>query len=262
MWCVRTSLLIVVASAIACEPKAAEAVPATSLAVTAVPESAQEAPDGGAGASHEGMVRIPGGAFTMGTDDSLPNEGPPRRATVAAFFLDVREVSVVDYAKCMQAHACGAATTTKVFCNLQHIATHSAHPMNCVTWDQAVAYCAWRGKRLPTEQEWERAARGDDARRFPWGADAPRSDVCWKRPSEGTCAVGESKADKSPYGILDMDGNVHEWTSTTYEGGGEILRVIRGGAWHVENDALMRATWRQGVPPSDPSSSLGFRCAS
>lgn len=244
------ALLVVVA----CEPKPSEPAPATSLAVAAVPESAPASAQGG---SHEGMVHVPGGVFTMGTDDSLPNEGPPRRATVASFWLDQREATVADYARCMQAKACTATTTAKVHCNLEHIGTQPDHPINCITWDQAAAYCAWRGKRLPTEQEWERAARGDDARRFPWGADAPRSNVCWKRGEEGTCAVGTSLGDKSPYGILDMGGNVHEWTSTEYRDG----RVIRGGSWYVDTDTLMRATWRDGIRPTDPSSSLGVRCA-
>src|SRR5256885_11721530 len=98
------------------EPKPNEPPQVTSLAVAAMPETATTSARGG---SHEGMVHVPGGVFTMGTDDGLWNEGPPRRATVAAFWIDAHEVTVADYVKCLQSHACTATTNAKAFCNLE-----------------------------------------------------------------------------------------------------------------------------------------------
>ncbi len=134
----------------------------------------------------EGMVAIPSGTFAMGSDDGPPTEKPVHSTTVAAFQIDRTEVTVSAYDACVKAGACTPAATGP-FCNGAQ-PERANHPVNCVNWNQSTAYCAWAGKRLPATAEWEYAARGPEARRWPWGQTPPGQQMCWN--GQSTCPVG------------------------------------------------------------------------
>lgn len=217
------------------------------------------------------MVSIPAGTFMMGSNDGQSNEKPVHQVRVAAFRLDRTEVTAGDYAACVRAGACTAAETSPGTCNHGKVGKEH-HPINCVDWNQASAYCGWKGKRLPAEEEWEYAARGSDGRKWPWGNEEPSGQLCWNRwtddedTSLGTCAVGSFPAGASPFGALDMAGNVWEWTasgySTDYRGNrASDKRVARGGGWGGGGPAVVRSAYRDGGDPTVRNGLLGFRCA-
>lgn len=203
------------------------------------------------------------------------NESPKHNVTLAAFAIDKTEVTVSQYKACVDGGGLGCTTPdTTTNCNWG-VADRGNHPINCVDWAQAAAYCAWVDKRLPTEAEWEKAARGTDGRKYPWGntsIDCTFANTvdCLGR----TRPVGGAQG-ASPYGALDMMGNVVEWGSDWYDatyytsspandptgpatGTG---RVLRGGAWS-DVPASARASNRgKGDSASWNDNTTGFRCA-
>jgi formylglycine-generating enzyme required for sulfatase activity len=195
------------------------------------------------------MAALPAGAFTMAERHDT--------VKVTTFCMDVAEVTARQYAGCV---AAGACTTDGLSCH--PTATYAAsgkedHPLNCVDSNQAAAYCDWAGKRLPTEEEWEWAARGQRrGTKYPWGNADPKSQLCWKK-KDGTCIVGSYPAGDAPGGIHDLAGNVWEWTSSKY---GTTTRVNRGGAWLNNEASFMQAGFRYWSAPSDHTFMLGFRC--
>lgn len=216
------------------------------------------------------MVEVPAGAFVQGSRAGEPDEGPPRRVKLDAFRIDRYEVTQAEYAACVKAGHCTAARRYPE-CVGERL------PVVGVSWEDAAAYCAWRGKRLPGEAEWERAARGTDGRRFPWGdeLDCKRANF-GNFIGAGPCAgenpgrvlpVGSRLAGASPSGALDMAGNVWEWTADRYlryadgkPAGPPDHRVVRGGSC-CSYFALPTTTNRLSFPESYRDRDIGFRCA-
>ncbi len=217
------------------------------------------------------MVLIPAGAFLMGSSRGDDDETPVHRVALARFSIDRTEVTAGAYQRCVAAGACRTAGRDS-YCTTRR-PQDSTKPINCVAWDQASAFCSWRGERLPTEAEWEYAARGTDGRTYPWGEDPPKDQLCWDGPGSdlglgrrrGTCAVGSFPAGASPFGVLDMAGNVWEWTSDRYTAAyGEApteLYVVRGGTWFGYDRADVRTTLRFRIDPKRQDYGVGFRCA-
>lgn len=208
-----------------------------------------------------GTAHIPGGTFTTGDDRNTEKAG---QVTVAAFCMDTTEVTTAAYEACVTSGKCTPAKTGDSSFNAG-TAGRENHPVNGVDWDQATAYCAAQGQRLPTEEEWEFAARGSDGRLYPWGNDAPGSQICWngegnelgKGNRQSTCAVDAHPKDSSPFGVGGMGGNVWEWTATAHD---DAHRVIRGGAWLSVASLLFRSAHRSKASPSWQEGLLGFRC--
>lgn len=219
----------------------------------------------------DGMALLPSGMFAMGSDEGDPDHRPVHRVEVRAFWIDRTEVTVAAYERCVSAHKCSINVTTapegatlSKLCNWGNAAKKD-HPINCVDRDDASAFCRHLGKRLPSEEEWEYAARGPGSRAFPWGDQAPQNQLCWARtePLQGTCAVGTFPA--GTFGLVDMAGNVHEWTSSTYsqsysEAPSGLLGVIRGGGWADTRPSLVRPFGRFQQPANFRSPNVGFRC--
>jgi formylglycine-generating enzyme required for sulfatase activity len=220
------------------------------------------------------MRFIPAAGVVLGSGSGPFAIDMERTATVAPFYMDATEVTAGAYEACVAAGPCTPAhtKTVSVQCNYQRPGA-GAHPINCVTHAQAVAYCASVGKRLPTDDEWEYAARGTDRRRYPWGDTAPTTQPCWPHGrskddgARGTCRAGSRTADASPFGVLDLSGNVSEWTGTIFCSFNDPKRcsksayAVRGGSWDSESAASMDVEQRIGFPPaSGADARTGFRC--
>lgn len=222
------------------------------------------------------MVAVPAGPFVRGATDGEPDELPVRRLSLPAFSIDRTEVTAEAYAGCVVAGACPQPAGGP----LRPDPTAAKLPVVGVSWSDAAAYCAWAGKRLPTEDEWEKAARGPDGRRYPWGdqLDCRRGNF-GNFGGDGRCAatgapgrpvaVGSFASGASPYGALDMAGNVWEWVVDRYRsdpgvpppaGGVPDLRVLRGGGC-CSIFGLPRAADRLALPKGYRDVDIGFRCA-
>ncbi len=213
-------------------------------------------------ASPHDRVFVPAGPFTQGSTRGEEDERPVRKVTLKAFAIDRTEVTRAAYARCVEGGHCKASTVTEGDGNL---------PVTGVDWDDARAYCKFAGGRLPSEAEWEKAARGTDGREYPWGNDSDCARANWGSfEGEGPCAgknpgrpvaVGSYPSGASPYGALDMGGNVWEWVADKYDGDSESARrVVRGGSccsFFVGPRAPNRNAWA----PDHRDADLGFRCA-
>lgn len=221
------------------------------------------------------MAFVPAGSFAMGKAGTV--------VVVEAFCLDTTEVTSASYAACGARGACPSTPAKTEFflgkdqggtCNLD-APGREAHPMNCVDWEQATAYCSAEGKRLPTSAEWEWAARGgDEARAFAWGSEFATRGICWNAIDEDaplellekqlaknhTCRVGTAPRDVGRFGHSDLTGNVAEWTSSVGPNH-PLSRVTRGNGPKLGSEATFRTTHTENLALSDRLNSLGFRCA-
>ena len=167
----------------------------------------------------EGMILVPGGTFVMGSDaGGQEDEHPAHRVTLRSFFLDRTEVTNQAYATCVTAGTCRAPDPASA---RRHFGSDAMfrgpeQPVSSISWDDARAYCAFTGKRLPTEAEFERAARGDDQRTYPWGIEAPTPELA-VFSTVRTANVATHPAGRGPYGHLDLAGNVWEWIEDIYD---------------------------------------------
>ncbi len=238
-----------------------------------------------------GICEIPGGAFVQGADDPFaPDSCPWRWVTLGAFAIDETEVTRKQWGDCVRAGVCEAQAAA---C-LQRLpdatpADAERLPASCLTYAQAEAVCAFRGGRLPTEAEWEHAARGREGAVFPWGSSSPTCNRANFRFASSFCAEGPvpvaSYPERSPYGLRDTSGNVWEWTADNYdfayysdapdtnppgpercrEGASASLgacrfRVLRGGSF-LTTESTLRTFARSPALPDTIDESIGVRCA-
>ena len=236
------------------------------------------------------MVYVPAGEFLMGSseDDSLAgdDEKPQHGVKLDAFWIDQTEVTNAAYQACVEAQVCrvphrsdreeGGEPVLQSANRPNYFGepTFDLFPVIFVSWDDARTYCEWRGKRLPTEVEWERAAKGPNGFRYPWGNEPPSpSLVNYANASIGDTGQVMSYPPAVAHEIYDMAGNVWEWTNSRYEpypyradDGREDptktgKRVLRGGSWRDGDDALRTTKRDVGTDPDFPLDNVGFRCA-
>jgi formylglycine-generating enzyme required for sulfatase activity/ribosomal protein L37E len=221
----------------------------------------------------EGMVFIPGGTFRMGRDEGDEYERPAHEVTVAPFLIDRTEVTNRQYS---QFHKATGHQAPPHWSEGTYPLGQDDWPVTNVGWRDAESYCRWAGKRLPTEEEWEFAARGTDGRLYPWGNQWRQNAANAATTSYGRPApVGTHPEGASPFKVLDMVGNVWEWTASTLRAypGGRIpedtlpeserrkLKVIRGGCY-LSNAQQATTTYRMGWPEDGADyAQTGFRCA-
>ena len=243
---------------------------ATATASTAADDAGAPSDAGGsdaaaaASSAPEGMIEIPAGIYIMGAAAAygLPEERPQHEVAVARFYLDATEVTTGAYKKCVAEGKCKNTHKT-TFCNEPHT-DRDDHPINCVDWHMADAYCAAVGKRLPSEREWEYAARGgSEQRSFSWGEEPPNPKIACYQHGE-SCAVKSFAP--GAFGLYDMSGNVWEWTSSwfsPYPGEAQTgsHKVYRGGSWSRRFPKWLRNAIRNRYLTTEFSSAVGFRCA-
>ncbi len=233
------------------------------------------------------MVRVPAGTFPMGSPPGEPwtqeDEVPPHAVTLRAFWLDRTEVTNGQYARCVVAGACESPFAARQSTQEGHYGDprYDAYPVVNVSWPMAQAYCNWAGAYLPTEAQWEYAARGPDGLLFPWGNSAPDGTrLNFAREVGEPRPVGSYELGASWCGALDMAGNVWEWTADWYRIYTEtaqvdpvgppqgIGHVLRGGSWYdgadfvrAANRYVIREAYRDYYTSTGYGGQIGFRCA-
>ena len=237
-------------------------------------------PDGASDIKQIEEILIPAGEFVMGSPNDEAGDDKEFQHTVYLndYLIDKYEVTNAYYQTCVDANGCTtpqnrSSSTRNLYYGTD---TYADYPVINVTWNQAKAFCAWAGKRLPTEAEWEKAARGSsDTRKYPWGDSAPdctKTNYDWC--VDDTSRVGSYPSGASPYGVMDMAGNVWEWVNDWYDESyyrvsslrnpqgptTGTYRVLRGGSWD-RHDFFVRAAYRGRGSPQLWDGDYGFRCA-
>lgn len=242
----------------------------------ATPDSPSPRPDGSTAAD---MIMIPGGQFLRGCNQAQEdcsqrtNETPLASINISTFYMDTTEVTQLAYKQCMDAGQCSAPDSAGGF----DPTNKATYPVGGVDWSQAVAYCTWKGKRLPTEAEWQKASRGTDGRTYPWGNIAPSCTLAHYLdcPLGNTQAIAVgSKAGDSPNGLKDMAGNIIEWTNDWYsnsyyqtsptsdpQGPTSGMYKVLGGGGFGYGTAYLRSANRYFATPATKLAQFGFRCA-
>jgi len=260
-----------------------------SLAASPEPTKDGQAPEIKTVTGKDGapMILVPAGPFKMGSQDGLPNERPEHQVQLDGFYIDQYEVTMILYRKFLESGKHDSPPTW----DDEAAATVGDRPAIGMNWGDAAAYCEWAGKRLPTEAEWEKAARGTDGRRYPWGHMQPFVDIAnynrgvWVNETVTLVPVtsglegmsvrhGLKTGGKSPYGLAHMAGNAAEWVADWYDREyyqqspeknptgppkGE-KRIIRGGSW-ADLPPALRVTARFSAEPEFEDRAIGFRCA-
>ena len=283
---------------------------ASTPALPPPPSASAATPKGPPSKCPDEMVYIAGGQFFMGSDDGLAMEKPAHNVKVSPFCIGIYEVTTAKYVACSDEGKCKRASRSNVWdgitapdrktydplCNVTDPTGRAQQPINCVDWERADTYCHVAGGRLPTEAEWEFAARGSDGRQYPWGDDPPSAKylnacgsecVAWSRahkvPQKAmyaaddgwatTAPVGSFPAGKSRFGLMDVVGNVWEWVGDWYAPYGDAepvdpkgpangkAKVMRGGSWNGAEPSWVRPTFRFMNDPAAMSYGVGFRCA-
>lgn len=234
----------------------------------------------------EGMVLVPAGEFTMGTDapHAPAVQTPARTVNVDAFYIDTHEVTNAQFKEFIWADGYNTREywtkagwdfiqkkrvhylygNEKLVYRIDKplgikgnsVSTEPDHPIIGVSWYEAAAYAKWAGKRLPTEAEWEKAARGTDARIYPWGNKFDFTKLHYFPHHEKLMSVGSFPEGRSPYGVLDMAGSVSEWCADS----DKEKKIVRGGGWNATRLQL-RCVHREAHLPTYRYYNLGFRCA-
>ena len=227
------------------------------------------------------MVLVSAGNFIMGSDKGDADEIPIHSVYLDSYYIDKFEVTNALYQACVNTGACKPPVHADSFTRNSYYGNsqYADYPVVYVDWNMAKAYCEWRGAHLPTEAQWEKAARGTDARTYPWGEDVNCQKANY-HSGDNSCPGGTSKAGsyesgKSPYGVYDMAGNVWEWvadwySATYYKGpvssnplgpdNGQA-HVLRGGSWSDDAPDIRSAN-RLRYAPNYINFNTGFRCAS
>jgi len=221
------------------------------------------------------LVYIPEGTFEMGSADGWDSEQPVHTVNLSAFWMDQTEVTNHQYSICMESGACREPANLQSFSRIDYFINpiFSDYPVVNVSWSDAVDYCQWAGRRLPTEAEWEKAAKNGKHAKYPWGEGIDCSFANYINCTGDTSEVGNYPKGVSPFGVLDLAGNVWEWIADWYDdlyyethpldypSGPEsgAYRVVRGGSWN-DYEWYLRTTSRYSYFPDTRRVSVGFRC--
>ncbi|MBE0683383.1 MAG: SUMF1/EgtB/PvdO family nonheme iron enzyme [Anaerolineales bacterium] len=221
------------------------------------------------------LAYVPAGEFVMGSNLTF---GPEHKIYLDAFWVDQTEVTNKMYAQCVAKNKCDPPTKVESYTHSDYYGNtkFNEYPVLYVNWNMANGYCEWAGRRLPTEAEWEKSARGTNTNTYPWGEESPNANLLnFNNNLRDTTEIGTYPNGASIYGALDMAGNVWEWVndwySETYYQDSPLsnplgpdsgtYRVLRGGSWSNRVDDV-RTTSRIKYDPMDTSNGIGFRCAS
>ena len=220
------------------------------------------------------MVLVPAGEFTMGSEQGDDDEQPVHRVFLDSFYLDTFEVTNGQFAKFVAAIQ---SEPPWGFADQETPVVRADHPVRWVNWLEATGYCLWAGKRLPTEAEWEKAARGTDGRVYPWGNEPPtpiHAVFGLKEGAETVSPIGNRDKGMSPYGVHDLAGNLYEWVADWYDEAvytplptsnprgpaAGATKVQRGGSY-INSPYRLRSSFRTKGDPTEHDPNVGFRCA-
>ncbi|MDH4187824.1 MAG: SUMF1/EgtB/PvdO family nonheme iron enzyme, partial [Nitrospira sp.] len=220
------------------------------------------------------MVLVPVGEFIMGSDKGDDDEQPIHRVFLDSFYIDKFEVTNGRFAKFVEVIL---SEPPWGFSDKETPVVYSDRPVRWVNWMEAMGYCLWAGKRLPTEAEWEKAARGTDGRIYPWGNDPPTTAHAVYGLKEGAdmvAPIGNRDKGKSPYGAHDLAGNLYEWVIDWYDdqfysinpsinprGPAEGTAKVQRGGSYINSPYRLRSTFRTKGDPTEHDPNVGFRCA-